>query len=222
MYTIPLFPLDTVLFPGAPIYLHIFEPRNRMMMRRCLDESQPFGVVLIRRGQESGDSLAEPVRVGCSARITEVTPLEDGQMNLIALGDDRFRILTLNYDLPYLVGNVEGLPLERTHSLEIIRGLRRLVPYIKKYLRQIDALEGEKTLDLSKLELPEDPLALLNLSAALLQVPPAEKQPLLEAVDARDLLAQVTRLYRRETALIHRTLENQAGEQAYQKAAGLN
>jgi Lon protease-like protein len=61
-----------------------------MMIRRCLDESQPFGVVLIQRGQEAEGPLADPVRVGCTARITEVTPLEDGHMNLIALGDDRF------------------------------------------------------------------------------------------------------------------------------------
>jgi hypothetical protein len=54
-----------------------------------------------------------------------------------------------------------------------------LVQYIKEYLHQIDQLDGEITLDLSNLELPEDPLVLLNLTAALLQVPPAEKQPLL-------------------------------------------
>ena len=49
---LPLFPLNTVLFPGAPIQLHIFEERYRLMIGRCLEQSSPFGVVLIRSGSE--------------------------------------------------------------------------------------------------------------------------------------------------------------------------
>jgi Lon protease-like protein len=222
VYTIPLFPLDTVLFPGIPIHLHIFEPRYRLMMRTCIAENQPFGVVMIRRGEEAGGPVAEPAWVGCSARITEVDRLPDGRMNLTALGDERFRILRLKTDLPYLVGEVEGFPLDHPHSLDIIRGLRRLVPYIRLYLRQVDALDGEKTMDLSKLELPDDPMVLIHLAAALLQVPPAEKQPLLEAEAAPDLLAGVARLYRRETALMRQALQNQASEQAHQQTPWLN
>ena len=113
MFDLALFPLNTVLFPGMPLQLHIFEPRYQTMIRHCLDHQQPFGVVLIHQGLEAYGPLAKPVQMGCAARIINTTPLEDGRMNLTAVGDERFRILKLNYDLPYLVGEVESVPLER-------------------------------------------------------------------------------------------------------------
>jgi len=63
MYELALFPLFTVLFPGMPLHLRIFEPRYRLMIKRCLDANQPFGVVLIRKGEEARDpwpSLISP------------------------------------------------------------------------------------------------------------------------------------------------------------------
>ena len=114
------------------------------MIQYCLENRQAFGVVLIQSGHAAGSVLPEPVQVGCSARITEITPLENGRMNLVAQGDDRFRIININHDHPYRVGNVEGLPLERAHSIAIIPGLRRLVPWIKHYLQLIDDFEGDR------------------------------------------------------------------------------
>jgi uncharacterized protein len=96
MFELPLFPLNTVLFPGMPIQLYIFEQRYKEMIHDCLKSSQPFGVVLIRNGKEANSHLAEPHYVGCSARILDVEPLEEGRMNLVALGQQRFRILELN------------------------------------------------------------------------------------------------------------------------------
>ena len=60
MQEIPLFPLNTVLFPNAPLRLHIFEERYKRMVNDCLAEKQPFGVVLIRHGLEALGPLAEP------------------------------------------------------------------------------------------------------------------------------------------------------------------
>jgi uncharacterized protein len=59
-FELPLFPLQTVLFPGMPFVLHIFEQRYRQMIGECLRDDQPFGVVLIREGEEVGDPLVEP------------------------------------------------------------------------------------------------------------------------------------------------------------------
>ena len=131
MYTLPLFPLNTVLFPGLPLQLHIFEPRYRTMIRLCQTENQPFGVVLIHQGIEAYGPAAEPVQIGCTARIARLVPLEDGHMNLTALGEERFRILKLNHDTPYLVGEVESLPLERPSSIALQRGARLLTPLSK-------------------------------------------------------------------------------------------
>lgn len=218
MYTISLFPLNTVLFPGTPIYLHIFEPRYRLMIRRCLDEQQPFGVALIQQGEEAGGALAEPVQVGCTARISEAAPLPDGRMNLTALGDERFRILELDHSQPYLVGRVENLPLEGPCSLEISRGARRLEPQVRHYLQQATFGAPGETLDLAALELPEDPLQLIHIAASLLQIPLVEKQILLELPNAAGLLGEVERLYRRETALLQR----RAGERRRRRTAWMN
>ncbi len=202
MYQLPLFPLETVLFPGMPIHLHIFEPRYRQMVNQCLALDQPFGVVLIRRGLEAGGPLAEPYTVGCAARITRVERLEDGRMNLTALGEERFRILGISRARAYLVGQVESLPLERPCSLEMQRGARQLRPWVQRYLELVSRLDTENELDLSQLQLPDEPLMLAYLSAMLLQLPPHEKQPLLEAPDAPALLQSVLRLVRREAAVI--------------------
>ena len=76
---LPLFPLNVVLFPGMSLPLHIFEERYKAMIGACSEHDTPFGVLLIKEGQEVGDP-AEPFQVGTTARITEVQQLEDGRM----------------------------------------------------------------------------------------------------------------------------------------------
>jgi Lon protease-like protein len=85
---IPLFPLNVVLLPGADLPLHIFEPRYRQMVSRCLDDKTEFGMLL---------SLPKGiVRVGCTAEIIEVVNrYEDGRMDILAVGRAPFRILEL-------------------------------------------------------------------------------------------------------------------------------
>jgi uncharacterized protein len=202
MYTLPLFPLNTVLFPGLPIQLHIFEQRYRLMIRKCHEENQPFGVVLIHQGIEAYGPAAEPERVGCTARIARLVPLEDGRMNITAIGEERFRILSLSRDLPYLVGEVESAPLEDPSSIGLQRGVRLLTPQIKAYLRLMTKLNPKEPVDLSDVDFPEDPRLLLNLAAALLQLPAIEKQGLLEAANATKLMEELFRLYRRESAVL--------------------
>jgi ATP-dependent Lon protease len=100
---LPLFPLNVVLFPGEPLPLHIFEPRYRRMVRECLDAKAPFGMLLA-----FSDGLA---RVGCSAEILEVTKrYDDGRMDIISVGRNRFRILDLFTEDPLLEGAVDYLP----------------------------------------------------------------------------------------------------------------
>src|SRR5262245_66168313 len=115
MYELPLFPLNTVLFPGMPLRLHIFEERYKLMIGRCYAEGEPFGVTLIKRGQEVG-GRAEPFQIGCKAVITEVEPLEGGRMNIVAVGSERFQIHSLKHNQPYLIGMVDSLPLANDDS----------------------------------------------------------------------------------------------------------
>ena len=82
---IALFPLHTVLFPGGPLPLRIFETRYTDMVRRCMREQQPFGVVLIQEGDEAGE-VATTATVGCSARIADFYTLQDGLLGISLRG----------------------------------------------------------------------------------------------------------------------------------------
>jgi len=88
---IPLFPLHTVLFPGGPLPLRIFETRYTDMVRRCMREQLPFGVLMIEEGDEAGD-VATTATVGCSARIADFGTLSDGLLGISCVGDRRFRV----------------------------------------------------------------------------------------------------------------------------------
>jgi uncharacterized protein len=88
---IPLFPLHTVLFPGGPLPLRIFETRYVDMVRRCMREQTPFGVVLIEDGDEAGE-VVTTATVGCSARIADFDTLKDGFLGISCVGDRKFRV----------------------------------------------------------------------------------------------------------------------------------
>ena len=89
---IALFPLNSVLFPGGPLPLRIFETRYTDMVRRCMREDSGFGVVLIRAGAEGGE-VASTAEVGTLARIVDFYPLPDRLLGITCRGERRFRVL---------------------------------------------------------------------------------------------------------------------------------
>ena len=89
---VPIFPLNTVLFPGGLLPLRVFEARYMDMTRECLKRNEPFGVCLIRQGSEVG-APAVPEGVGCLAKIQECDMQQQGILNLKTRGSQRFRIL---------------------------------------------------------------------------------------------------------------------------------
>ncbi len=207
---LPLFPLNTVLFPQAPIHLHIFEERYLEMIGACIERHLPFGVVLIRRGAEALGPLAEPHQVGCSAGITQVQPLQDGRLNIIAAGQERFKILSLNKEEHlYLVGTVEMLPLPASDKNEITRLSQRLRPWLERYL---DILSHSGVVTVKRVPIPEDPITLAYMACSVIQAPPIQKQVLLSSENALVLLTELLAMYRRETALLKATLGKKAVE----------
>lgn len=210
MDELPLFPLHTVLFPGVPLHLHIFEERYKRMMHLCIETHQPFGVVLIRRGAEALGPIAEPYEIGCSAQITQVQRLDQGRLNITALGSERFRILSLiGKESPYLVGNVEPYPVLISDRNEIKQTGQQLSKLLERYLKLLSEA-GQSKLDRDPL--PANPVSLAYLSAAMLQVAPVQKQALLEKEQAEDLLVEVLKIYRREVALLVAMLKRQVGK----------
>jgi Lon protease-like protein len=201
---IPLFPLNLVLFPGMPLQLHVFEERYQRMVQDCLKGDRSFGVAMIRKGVEALGPLAEPYRVGCMARIVDIQPLEDGRMNLVVVGKERFRILTLDrHTAPYLKGEIEPFPL-RIEDREALRhAAQRLQPRIERYVQlfvQLSNLEKEPE------ALPDDPDMIGFLAAMMLQIPMEEKQTLLEVESAAELLAMLENVMSRELALMRAML----------------
>jgi uncharacterized protein len=114
---IALFPLHTVLFPGGPLPLRIFEPRYIDMVRRSLRAQVAFGVILIDGGGETG-TLASTATVGTSARIVDFYSLPDGLLGVTCLGERKFQLRARRVQSDGLnVGEVHWLPAEREFEL---------------------------------------------------------------------------------------------------------
>ena len=108
---VPLFPLNTVLFPGGPLPLRIFEPRYLSMVSNCVQNDTPFGVLLIREGGETGPATTH--EVGTLARIADWFQGSDGVLGVTAIGEQRFRVVSSHGQASGLnVGNIEILPDE--------------------------------------------------------------------------------------------------------------
>jgi Lon protease-like protein len=208
MFEIPLFPLNTVLFPGTPLQLHIFEERYKRMVSTCLADRTPFGVVLIRHGREALGPLAEPFRIGCTAQIIQAEQLDGGRMNITTLGKERFRILKLdNKAQPYLVGQVETYPLSGIDGPDLNTPRNELRLRLGRYLARLSAAQ---LLELSEPDLPGNPVLLAYLAAAVLHITSIQKQQILSISDARDLLVRLVSVYDRELALLEKFLHEPA------------
>ncbi len=183
--TTPLFLLNTVLFPLAKIQLHVFEPRYRELIRYCLQHDCGFGIVLIREGEEVGET-ADPYLVGTLVKIHSVHTYDDGHMDVQVVGERRFRIRQLNHDRPYLVGMTEAVsevdfePESDPDPLDI-----RVRMLVQEYIETHFRLLG---MQVATIKLPMDPTALSFVVANFLQVDDREKQVLLEISDTRERL----------------------------------
>jgi Lon protease-like protein len=102
---IPLFPLRSVLCPGVALPLHIFEARYRLLVDRCIERGEPFGVVLLRQGREVGPFQGRVAAVGTTAAIRRAGAHPDGRLEILTVGQQRFRLEEVdNVSEPYLVG----------------------------------------------------------------------------------------------------------------------
>jgi Lon protease-like protein len=112
-----LFPLHTVLYPGGPLPLRIFEPRYVDMVRHCMREGSAFGVVLILAGAEAG-AVTGAATVGTTARIVDFYPLPDGLLGIYCLGGRKFRVQRHWQQSDGLnLGEVQWLPEEPSVAL---------------------------------------------------------------------------------------------------------
>jgi Lon protease-like protein len=158
---LPLFPLHTVLLPGVALPLHIFEERYRLMIGRCLERRDPFGVVLIRQGSEVGNGDTRLAEIGTVARIRQASRYADGRLDVVTVGVRRFRIDALHAARePYLTAEVTLLdePMgtigdARHLSQRVGRSFLRYLELLQPALASDDTPEIEIEIEI---EAPED------------------------------------------------------------------
>jgi Lon protease-like protein len=205
-----LFPLNTVLFPGAVLNLHVFEERYRRMIAECLDANEAFGVVLIRDGQEVGDPEALPHEIGTTAEISEVTPLPAGRYYISTTGKRRFRIERIVSRDPYLLADVEFLDEDADDGDARASDLtHRVLGEFREYVRLLVAFSGNP----SEIQIPHDPVDASYVVGDALQVADALKQRLLELRTAEARLAAELGFLRRLLPQLRSLLERKKSQE---------
>ncbi len=197
MSDIPLFPLNVVLMPGAPLPLHIFEDRYKQMVDECLEDESEFGMVL---ADDSGTR-----EVGCTARIVElVERYEDGRMLILVEGSRRFRLNNVLTGKPYYVGEVEYLE-EDEPGEEITELAEECVALLERVVEA--ATEGSVDIEI---EAPYRNLAFAI--AGRIEFDLETRQQILELPTERERLEKVRGLLSQAAERLER--ERQAREKA--------
>ncbi|MER6527457.1 LON peptidase substrate-binding domain-containing protein [Streptomyces sp. NPDC001508] len=222
---LPLFPLNSVLFPGLVLPLNIFEERYRAMMRELLktaeDEPRRFAVVTIRDGHEVAPSApgmpdptavpergpaagfgADPLRafhgVGCVADAATIRERSGGTFEVLATGTRRVRLLSVDASGPFLTAELEELPeVPGDGAGTLAEGVLRAFRQYQKRL----AGARERSLSTGS-DLPDEPSVVSYLVAAAMMLDTPTKQRLLQAPDTASRLRDELKLLRAETAII--------------------
>lgn len=184
--TVPLFPLNTVLFPGGPLKLRIFEPRYVDMVGRCMRADAGFGVALIVEGVEAGGP-AKTAEVGTLARIVDFEKLKDGLLGITARGCQRFSIAQVERQSDGL--NVAQIALLADEPMEAVpEEFSMLAELARRAFVQLgDAYAG--------VEPSYDDASWVGMRLAeLLPLPNALRQQCLEMQDARERLRVLNEL----------------------------
>lgn len=151
MTRIPLFPLRSVLCPGVALPLHIFEERYRLMVDRCIERGEAFGVVLIREGRDVGPLSGEIAAVGTTAAIRRAGKYPDGRLDILTVGQQRFHLEAVDsVSEPYLVGQVSFLDEPTGPEQEARRQAERVG---RRFLEYLELMQPEGVSDGPEIEI---------------------------------------------------------------------
>ena len=175
------------------------------MINRCLEQERSFGVLLIREGKEVGGS-AVPYDVGTTTTIAGLSRLEDGRMDIVTIGTERFRLRSLRHDQPYLVGEAEPWPLTGASSQQAQNQVGPVRALLRQYMSLLAQAQGHQ-IDID--EMPDDPRTLALVAAMVLQLPLPQKQRLLRQPTVLHMLWAERAIMRREQLLLAHILKTQ-------------
>ena len=200
--TLPMFPLNSVLFPGMSVPLRVFEDRYRALVHHLLRVDDPtervFGSVGIREGYEVGDHGAQSVyRVGCVLQLTEVDRRDDGTFDIVAVARERLVLEEMQRGSDYPQGLAAVLPEPEVDvPAEVLERARATFTAFRVAMTELQGDPYSGTL-------PRDPDYLAWTLSALAPLPMAERQSLLEAENATERLTLVTRMLTEELRAIN-------------------
>lgn len=200
-FALPLFPLSTVLTPGARLPLRVFEPRYVALLRAVLDPhtgSREFGVIGIKLGHEVGSGAARALfDVGCTASVDHLVASGESQFAVLSTGRRRFELVGVDESAgtPYLTGLVRFLDEPAGDAGLAAVQLERVRGELARYLSAL----GEEPA-----EVPADPLAASYRVPDLARLGLADRARLLAAPSAEARLALAARMLRRESTLVSR------------------
>jgi len=197
---LPVFPLNTVVFPGVTLPLHVFEDRYRALVHHLLTIAEKpdrvFGIVAIREGYEVGAHGVQSVhRVGCLVQMTSVEPHADGRFDIEVVGRQRLRLDGLDTSGAFLLGDVETVEEPSDTSPTALEEAERAHETFEEYRRRLSEMRGSDVLDG---ELPRDPEYLSYSLAATCLLTLAERQSLLESPTATERLIMLRHLLTEE------------------------
>lgn len=199
---IPLFPLGTVLLPGAPLPLYVFEERYRQLVADLLElppGDRHFGVIAIQAGREVGEDGVQALHeVGCLAQVVAMQANPDGTYQLESIGTRRFRLLEIGEGAPYLRGEVEWLPEPAGEATPLVPVVR------ERYIRYREELARLRDATIDPPDLPDDARLLSYVVAATVLADLRDRQSFLEQYDAAARLAVESRWLHREATLLRR------------------
>ncbi len=197
---LPIFPLNTVCYPGMALPLHIFEQRYRAMVRHLLAVEDPaqrlFGIVAIREGYEVGSHESRSMyRTGTAMQLTVAEEYDDGRFDIASVGRHRMRVVDTDASGEFLVARVENLLPETTLQPETAEGAARALAIFEEYRRTVSGLRGD---DVMTGPLPRDPELLSYALAATCSLPLPDRQHLLESPTTLERLGLLRRLMKAE------------------------
>jgi Lon protease-like protein len=190
---LPIFPLGTVLFPGTPQRLHIFEARYRQMLADCLEGTRRFGLSFVRQGH-GGDPVPSVGDVGCTAIVQESRLLADGRSHILAVGEERYVLLEyLDAGLPYrtaLVDTFDDDEVEVPQLAELAGAVRG------GFVQFIGGMQALADRGVERIDLAQDARQLSFQVSAALEIDPEAKQALLALRSTAARLESLDRLLR--------------------------
>lgn len=196
---VPLFPLATVLFPEMIVPLHIFEERYRRLMRERQGTDPIFGIVLTRRGNETGDH-PEFHETGAGARLVAAGRYPDGRYDIVVKGGQRFQVKSGEWIEGCFWAGVEWIAAPNGGGADL--HLDRMATLARRYERVIALFEQTSGLTVTRDVLPDEPAALAYAISARLPLDNRERQRLLEHASMTELLDDLLGVLRREEALL--------------------